>query len=68
MKTLKKLSLYFLIFCLSAPLAAAFPHNGPFQPSKESWDAARKLVATMSVDEKVGQLVHVGINARFANR
>lgn len=68
MKTLKTLSLYLLIFCLSAPFAAAFPNKGSFEPSKESWDAARKLVATMSVDEKVGQLVHVGINARFANR
>ena len=68
MKTLRTLSLYFLIFCLTAPLAAAFPHKGNFEPSKESWDAARKLVANMSVDEKVGQLIHVGINARFANR
>lgn len=39
-----------------------------FEPSKKSWDFATKLVKKMSVDEKVGQLVHVGINAKFANQ
>lgn len=40
----------------------------PFAPSKKSWDLAAKLVKKMTVDEKVGQLVHVGINAKFANQ
>ena len=39
-----------------------------FEPSKKSWDFATKTVKKMSVDEKVGQLIHVGINARFANQ
>jgi len=39
-----------------------------FEPSKKSWDAAGKLVKKMTVDEKVGQLIHIGINARFANQ
>jgi beta-N-acetylhexosaminidase len=39
-----------------------------FEPSEKSWKAADKLLKKMSVDEKVGQLVHVGINARFANQ
>ena len=38
------------------------------EPSKKSWDFAEKRLKKMSVDEKVGQLVHVGINARFANQ
>lgn len=38
------------------------------EPSKKSWDFAAKMVKKMSVDEKIGQLVHVGINARFANQ
>jgi len=37
-------------------------------PSEKSWKFADKQVKKMSVDEKVGQLVHVGINARFANQ
>lgn len=40
----------------------------PFAPSKKSWDFAKKRLKKMSVDEKIGQLVHVGINARFANQ
>ena len=44
------------------------PQSQPFEPSKKSWDFAAKQVKKMSVDEKVGQLVHVGVNARFANQ
>ena len=40
----------------------------PFWPSKKAWDFAAKQVKKMSVEEKVGQLVHVGINAKFANQ
>lgn len=38
------------------------------EPSKKAWEWADKTLKKMSVDEKVGQLVHVGINARFANQ
>jgi len=44
------------------------PAQQTFEPSKKSWDFAAKQVRKMSVDEKVGQLIHVGINARFANQ
>jgi beta-N-acetylhexosaminidase len=39
-----------------------------FEPSAASWKAAEKVLAKMSVEEKVGQLIQVGINARFANQ
>ena len=39
-----------------------------FEPSKKAWKWADKQLKKMSVDEKVGQLIHVGINARFANQ
>ena len=39
-----------------------------FWPGKKSEDFAAKQVKKMSVEEKVGQLVHVGVNARFANQ
>ncbi|HVF47835.1 MAG TPA: glycoside hydrolase family 3 N-terminal domain-containing protein, partial [Pyrinomonadaceae bacterium] len=43
--------------------------RGPgFWPSKKSTEFAAKQVKKMSVEEKVGQLVHIGINARFANQ
>ncbi len=44
------------------------PQTQRFEPSKKAWDFAAKQVRKMSVDEKVGQLIHVGINARFANQ
>lgn len=39
-----------------------------FEPSEKSWKAADKLLKKMAVEEKVGQLVHIGVNARFANQ
>ncbi len=39
-----------------------------FWPGKKAEEFAAKLVKKMSVEEKVGQLVHVGVNARFANQ
>lgn len=41
---------------------------GGFWPSKKSEEFAAKMVRKMTVEEKVGQLVHVGINAKFANQ
>lgn len=48
--------------------AVGSPQSLRFEPSKKSWDFAAKVVKKMTPDEKVGQLVHVGINARFANQ
>ncbi|HKX84546.1 MAG TPA: glycoside hydrolase family 3 N-terminal domain-containing protein [Pyrinomonadaceae bacterium] len=39
-----------------------------FEPSKKAWDWADDQLKKMTVEEKVGQLVHVGVNARFANQ
>jgi beta-N-acetylhexosaminidase len=44
------------------------PASQVFAPSAKSWKFAEKRVKKMSVDEKIGQLIHVGINARFANQ
>ncbi len=38
------------------------------EPSTASWRHADKFLKKMSVEEKAGQLVHIGINAKFANR
>ena len=55
------------LFLLHAVTAQAQPCPN-FWPSKKSQEAAAKLVKKMSVDEKIGQLIHVGINAKFANQ
>lgn len=60
-----------LIFStLISAASAASPRLGfsKFEPSKDAWKYADTLLKKMSVEEKVGQLIHVGINARFANQ
>lgn len=42
--------------------------NRNLEPSEKAWKFGDKQLRKMSVDQKVGQLIHVGINARFANQ
>lgn len=51
-----------------APAAAQVAPAKKLEPSAKAWKFADKMLAKMTVEEKVGQLVHVGINARFANQ
>jgi len=53
---------------VAIPQSAVPDPRSRFEPSKKSWDFAAKYVKKLSVDEKIGQLVHIGINAKFANR
>ena len=39
-----------------------------FEPSKNAWKYADNQLKKMTVEEKVGQLIHIGVNARFANQ
>ncbi len=57
-----------IAFVLPSAGVAAAQSSQRFEPSKKAWKEADKLLAKMSVEEKVGQLVHVGINARFSNQ
>ena len=38
-----------------------------FTPSEKAWKWADKQLKKMSVEEKVGQLIYIGLNAKFAN-
>lgn len=49
-------------------LDAPAQESRKFEPSAKSWKAADKMLRKMTDDEKVGQLVQIGINARFANQ
>lgn len=71
MKLLFSQFLIALLFTLafSTPLRlGGEPRFTNLEPSKKSWDFAGKYVAKLSTDEKIGQLIHVGINAKFANQ
>jgi len=64
LKTVSTLALIAAFICNFSSATAA----QKFEPSKKSWEKAAKLLKKMSVDEKIGQLVHVGVNAHFANQ
>ncbi len=57
-----------LALIFNFPFAAFSAPNGKFRPSEKAFKWADKQLKKMSVDEKIGQLVHIGINARFLNQ
>lgn len=58
-----------LVFSASPRLGGVRPvESARFEPNQKAWKWADKQLKKMTVDEKVGQLVHVGVNARFANQ
>src|SRR4051794_25048316 len=37
-------------------------------PNDKAWKWADKMLKKMSVEEKVGQIIYIGINAKFTNQ
>ena len=71
------MKLFFTIFLLLALTLGALPNVSPkpapqaaekFEPSAKAWKFADKQLKKMSVDEKIGQIIQIGINPRFANQ
>ena len=71
---LKRFICFIQLFALTAgTLVAESPvHDAAvsqkFEPSEKAWKWADKELKKMSVEEKVGQLIHIGVNAKFANQ
>jgi beta-N-acetylhexosaminidase len=68
MKLILNLLLIAILLINSVAPAAAQAPVKKLEPSEKAWKFADKMLKKMSVEEKIGQLVHVGINARFANQ
>src|SRR5438046_1430481 len=52
-----------LVLSQASPVGAS-----KLQPSNSAWKFADRELKKMSVEEKVGQVIHIGINAKFANQ
>jgi beta-N-acetylhexosaminidase len=53
---------------VAAEVSAAKVNPFPSQPSREALKWADKELRRMSIEEKIGQLISVGVNATFLNR
>ncbi len=67
---MKKFIAFLSVFiCVHLWLIPVFAQTSEkFRPSKKAENWADKQLKKMTLDEKVGQLVHIGINARFLNQ
>ena len=70
MKALTNLALIISIFLgsFAGVLGQTVPNVPRLEPSKNAWKFADKQLKKMTVEEKVGQVIHIGINAKFANQ
>lgn len=62
------LILSILLGSITGLIGKPAPDPPPFEPSKDAWKFADKQLKKMSVEEKVGQIIQIGINAKFANQ
>jgi len=60
------LSVFICVHLWIIPVSAL--QTQKFRPSEKAVKWADKQLKKMSLDEKIGQLVHIGINARFLNQ
>ncbi len=69
-KLMKKFTVFLTLFCLLNLCAPTFifAQKTKFHPSEKAYKWADKQMKKMSVDERIGQLIHVGINARYQNQ
>ncbi|MFN2392779.1 MAG: glycoside hydrolase family 3 protein [Pyrinomonadaceae bacterium] len=65
-KIIAFLSVVICVHLWLIPVFALQPQK--FRPSEKAYKWADKQLKKMSSDERIGQLVHVGINARFLNQ
>lgn len=70
---MKFLFSFLLIFLMTANNlvsagARSSSAKSALKPSERAWKWADKKLKKMSLDEKIGQLVHIGVNARFLNQ
>jgi beta-N-acetylhexosaminidase len=52
---------------ITVPAQSTKDVSQKFEPSKKAWKWADKQLAKMSVEEKVGQVIYIGLNAKYAN-
>lgn len=67
MKFLSLLIVFGLLLSV-VPVSAQKSSVPKFYPSEKAWKEADKILKKMSVEEKVGQMVQIGINARYYNQ
>jgi beta-N-acetylhexosaminidase len=70
MKYIVNFCLIVAVFCsiVRGSSHASIAPAKKFEPADKSWKFADKQLKKMSLEEKVGSLIHVGINAQFTNR
>lgn len=67
------LSFFITLSFIFSSFVTVFPqttikNNARYQPSEKAWKWADKMLKKMSDDEKIGQMVHIGINASYMNQ
>ncbi len=68
MKKLFSIFVLFNLFLSLFPFALVSNGETKFRPDEKAYAHADKLLKNMSIEAKIGQLVHIGVNAEFMNQ
>ncbi len=60
----KSFAIFSVFLCLHLWIVPAFA----FRPNEKAYKWADKQLKKMTLDEKIGQMVHIGVNAEFINQ
>lgn len=67
LRFLPRIIAFALIFLFAAPFSLK-AQNAKFRPSEKALKWAEKQLKKMSADEKIGQVVHIGVNAQYLSQ
>lgn len=65
---MKRLFIFLILIAFSVNISAATFEPKSFHPGKSSYRWADKRLSKMTLDEKLGQMIHVGVNAKYLNQ
>ncbi len=58
----------FLLFSISMSFVLPVSASQSFKPDDKAYKWADKMLKKMTLDEKLGQMIHIGVNADFMNQ
>ncbi len=65
---MKNFAILFLLFSISLSFTIPVSAQQKFRPDEKAYKWADKKLKKMTLDEKIGQMIHIGVNADFMNQ
>ena len=65
---MKNFAILLLLFSISVSFTLPVSATQTFRPDEKAYKWADKMLKKMTIDEKIGQMIHIGVNADYMNQ